>query len=123
MTQDQSAVDRPVTPTGRAVAILVIVLCDLLSAVLALYPFAVFTLLISNYVIGPRDPTINDDPSGVAYIAVVWLVLALVPCVVANAMLRRRTGLPHWFVAVIAVSILVCAWAIVISFHGVITLF
>lgn len=96
-----------VSSRRRSASIIVVILCDLMSSWLAFLPMMGLYLLVKNYVIGPRDPTFNDDPTGVLFVFVTLLLASLFPCVISNIALRRRTLLNHWLLISLSIIILV----------------
>ena len=109
-SQEQS----PQTTTGantprRSLALAVILLCDVATGVIALIPSTILALLAKNYLIGPRDPTMNDDPTSLAVTSTLLLIGALLPAVITNMFLGPRTRLPAWLLALIAIGILIVA--------------
>jgi len=96
----------------------IILLCDVATGAIALIPSIILFLLVKNYLIGPRDPTMNDDPVSTAVISAIWFIGALFPSLIANMSLGHRTRLPSWLLAVIAISILIVAISVYILVHS-----
>jgi hypothetical protein len=108
---------------GRVLAILGIAASDLLSSMLAHVPLGILTWAVVQM---KRDwlgqygqEGIEDDPALLlAILAAGMLFMALIPCVVGNVTLRRRSGIRWQWLATVAAVIIAIPQILEMTGHG-----